>query len=477
MSELELKQQFQQALAWQKAGETQRAMQAYKNILTKEPTHPGVLYNLGTLCCETGDWQQAIAFHQAAIAAAPDWLAPKLNLALACIHVNQLDIAKTQLLDVIATEKDNFDAEHALAGLYMREQEYKKAQHHFENALHINLNDGDARYNLAMCYLEQGQWQNSKKLLKGLQQAATGDTLADIEYNLGTIEYLQNNITSAEQHWLKTLSLQPSYADAAYALAVFYREALNFKQAQKYIKKTSNLKPDDQAIKFLCDAWHEQSPNNMPQDYVERLFDDYAPSYEQHMQQQLDYKLPELFQSELSQLIEKNKLNKPWPQARVCDLGCGTGLLADAFKTSPKELIGVDLSSQMLHIAEHKKKYYGLVKAEGLAYLNYYSTKQQPLFDFIFACDVFMYVGDLKPWLEACIKCLNPKGILMFNIEAGQKQPFALGAKARYAHQPDYVIKLINDMGLVIYNNKLSSSRNDANKPVSTHIFTCARSL
>ena len=79
--------------------------------------------------------------------------------------------------------------------------------------------------------------------------------------------------------------------------------------------------------------------------------------------------------------------------AKVIDLGCGTGLVGAELKDTLISLIGVDFSEQMLVKARQKQSYHKLIKMD----LRDYLTSQSPhSVHVIVAADVFIYLGKLN---------------------------------------------------------------------------------
>jgi len=81
-------------------------------------------------------------------------------------------------------------------------------------------------------------------------------------------------------------------------------------------------------------------------DYVSRLFDYYAPTFEEHLTERLHYQGPEVLGRALRQATEGAATN-----VDVIDLGCGTGLCGIEFRAIARRLIGIDLSQKMLDLA------------------------------------------------------------------------------------------------------------------------------
>eukprot|EP01025_Chloroclados_australasicus_P038824 TRINITY_DN4008_c0_g2_i4.p1 TRINITY_DN4008_c0_g2~~TRINITY_DN4008_c0_g2_i4.p1 ORF type:complete len:274 (+),score=14.36 TRINITY_DN4008_c0_g2_i4:121-822(+) len=92
-------------------------------------------------------------------------------------------------------------------------------------------------------------------------------------------------------------------------------------------------------------------------DQVEKLYDEWAASYDQGMCGQLRYQGPGVCIGELANVVSLKGCT-------VLDVGCGTGLVADEMIEQGFEanIIGTDISQGMLDIAAKKERYDRLIK-------------------------------------------------------------------------------------------------------------------
>ena len=144
----------------------------------------------------------------------------------------------------------------------------------------------------------------------------------------------------------------------------------------------------------------------------------------------------------------------------------GTGLRGPLVRDWAASLVGIDLSSGMLALAEQRGVYDRLHKAELVDYLR----RNPEAFDLLVSADTLCYFGDLGEFADAARAALRPGGRLMFTVEAlpdfpgdanrgavagvvagvvaGQgsdagavsgAEPFRLQPHGRYAHCRDYL--------------------------------------
>jgi len=156
----------------------------------------------------------------------------------------------------------------------------------------------------------------------------------------------------------------------------------------------------------------------------------------------------------------------------ILDLGCGTGLAGAAFKPLAARLDGVDLSPAMIEKARARQIYDSL----DLTDLETALCTQGPCYDLILAADTLVYLGDLKPVLDAAPARLKPDGYFLFTVEKADGEGFELGPKRRWRHGEPYLRRLAQEAGLVVAGLVAAAPRSEANQPVEGFAVALARS-
>jgi predicted TPR repeat methyltransferase len=166
------------------------------------------------------------------------------------------------------------------------------------------------------------------------------------------------------------------------------------------------------------------STHAMSPAYVTNLFDQYAGRFDRELVESLHYNAPALLRWALDRVAGERR----YP--RTLDLGCGTGLMGEAIHDRVDELVGVDLSKNMIAAASRKKIYDRLVVGDLMESLAAETTP----FDLILAADVFVYLPDLKPVFAAAAKKLFPEGLFGFTVETHDEGVVILRETLRFAH-------------------------------------------
>jgi len=225
-----------------------------------------------------------------------------------------------------------------------------------------------------------------------------------------------------------------------------------------------------------------------------RVFSKPVPTSPKHydtpslLKQLVDQVVMEQSQS-ASNNINNDNNTQAWAQ-KAADLGCGAGCSGIAFRPCAQHMIGVDLSAEMVDKARQRNCYNELVVGNVECVLRrqpkegkHCSNPNHGLlacqkFDLIFACNVFVYIKDLRNLFDDVRKILNEGGIFAFSVEFWEQpredkkikdekeqssddttttaltvtnleleKPYVMQSCARYAHKRSYLEESANEFG------------------------------
>jgi predicted TPR repeat methyltransferase len=204
-----------------------------------------------------------------------------------------------------------------------------------------------------------------------------------------------------------------------------------------------------------------ETATGMPEAFVRGVFDQYAARFDADLVDTLAYRGPQLLRAAIDSAIAA--LGQPARFAAMLDLGCGTGLAGAAFRDCVDRLTGVDLSPNMIAMAEQKKIYNRLEAADLSRFLDdeIAAGGRYPL---IVAADVLAYFRDLTQVCSAAARVLAPGGLLAFTVETHPGDDVVLGDKLRFAHGEAHVRHAL--AGLAILGMTMVSTRNEGGEPV-----------
>ncbi len=183
----------------------------------------------------------------------------------------------------------------------------------------------------------------------------------------------------------------------------------------------------------------------MPPAYVRALFDQYAPKFETALVDDLGYRGPALLFKAV--LAARHAVRKPAFFRRAIDLGCGTGLAANAFAREVDHFTGIDLSPRMIEKSRATGLYAELEVGDMLEGLR---GKPDASAELIVAADAMVYVADLVPVLNEARRVLAAGGLLAFTVETHGGDGVMIGEGLRYAHGAAYVRASIEAAGLAL---------------------------
>mmetsp|Transcript_26876 Transcript_26876/g.37875 ORF Transcript_26876/g.37875 Transcript_26876/m.37875 type:complete len:494 (-) Transcript_26876:45-1526(-) len=308
---------------------------------------------------------------------------------------------------------------------------------------------------------ETALYQKAKNALTDAWNATSSespsviDYLAKVEYRLGLFfrKMKPHNVhrPRARQHLTKCCDKldpnNPLYKKARFWLATFSQDA----------NDTSSS----------IDEYYV-SVDRCPEDYVIGLYSSFAEKFDELLVTKLKYETP----TKLRQLLDSAVgSNKKWAKTSA-DLGCGTGLSGIAFQDCTLHITGVDLSPAMIEKAKERKCYDKLVVGDVTCILEPTDSSDRPVFDLIFACDVFVYIGDLKGVFESAKQALSQDtGLFAFSTEhleehVANGHPYILQQCARFAHKQSYIERLAQKFGFDIVKLVHSPIRKNEGKDV-----------
>lgn len=257
--------------------------------------------------------------------------------------------------------------------------------------------------------------------------------------------------------------------EKAYNLALKLEKSGDFDGAAKAYAEALEIDPDDHggAAVRLASIGRGEVPEKAPDAYVATLFDQHAEMFDTILVDQLGYDVP----LQLADMLEQLEPNPHY--ARMLDLGCGTGLAADALFEMTEHRTGVDLSENMVAIADEKGDYNTLYVGEVTRFL---ASTDAMAWDLIIATDVLPYMGDLEPFFSKIPLNINKRGIFAFSSETLSDETFAgrdfmVGPNQRFAHSENYIKQLLAKYGFECLQSQPIVVRHEQGKPVAGHLI------
>ena len=282
-----------------------------------------------------------------------------------------------------------------------------------------------------------GDYNSARKTL--LEDAQIDNSIPQVMNNLGvTLNglgwYKESLLILLHAEWLN-----PKAFEIQYNLSETYR-ALGFKKNTIFhLQKVLKLDPENTAADYKLAALIGERKKTAPPNYITKLFNTYAKTYEQHLVDKLKYNVPKHIEKLVSSISDLKKCKT------VLDLGCGTGLCVDYKALKGKNLTGIDLSKNMLKEAAKKLIYTELTNCDFLNYLKRGGKE----YDLFIAGDVFIYVGCLKSTFELVTANSTIHSNFLFSIETLKLGTYQLNDNGRFSHSKAYILTLAKEFGWV----------------------------
>jgi predicted TPR repeat methyltransferase len=270
----------------------------------------------------------------------------------------------------------------------------------------------------------------------------SGDLIADRRFAYAKAAADEGDWSVAVELFEQTLERAPNWAAAWFALGEAREQLGALDTAARAFNATLEADPFDAqgARARLALIGRGDAPAVLPQAYVARLFDDYAPRFDAHLTKNLGYRAPTLIADALSDIAPGRRF------ASALDLGCGTGLMGEALRGRFDRLVGVDLSAAMIAKAAERNVYDEFVVDDATTLLT---SGPRAVFDLIVAADALVYIGDLAPLFAASASALAAGGLLAFSVETHDGEGFKLEATMRFAHSRRYIETTAQGSGLL----------------------------
>jgi predicted TPR repeat methyltransferase len=300
---------------------------------------------------------------------------------------------------------------------------------------------------------------------------SSGEMIADRRFDYGRDLELRGDLAGAADLFMQAIELAPDFASAWFALGdVRERQgdrtgAIDAFSRAKAANGADFLGADLRLLRLTSGKLAAMSPQ-----YVTTLYDQYAAKFEKSLVGDLGYRGPALLFDAVSAVCAVAA--KPVRFHRAIDLGCGTGLAAQAFKDSVEEFIGIDLSAEMIKRARATGLYKALATTDAVEGLRDQSDASA---DLILAADMMIYIHDLAPLFVEAARVLKPGGLFAFTAETHEGEGVMLGAGLRFAQGEAHLRELLEQAGFSIDRIDNASIRSERDVPVPSLVMVASK--
>ena len=242
MNEAETKnliEQIQEAAKLLSAGNRSEALVIYHDIKERSERNPTVELQLGYLCEQFGDIDEAVMHYEIAVEEAPGNARYLSTLGTAYIYAHELEKALHVLKEAVELDPDIVEAQHALGVYFMRRLDHENALGPLQRACELRPRYVNARIHLAAT-LEKLNRQDealshaNRVLQLDRKNPAAHLVIVDVLLKTG-------DIAGAQQQIEKLVKLQPQFGSAYDQLARIRKfteaDLPLIRQAEKALKR------------------------------------------------------------------------------------------------------------------------------------------------------------------------------------------------------------------------------------------------
>lgn len=569
---------FNLGLTYRMLGKKREALEALRRAADLQPDLKEAWNFLGLTHEETGDHQEAVRSFCRALDIDDNYNEARANLyfytkdketllqladeqesdfqanLLAAESCGELTEREHYLRRATAANPYHIGGLLALAEVRRAAGDEAEALQLYHKVLNLDENATEALLGAADIYLARGDLERAELYYK--KSFDITRDIAGAHLNYGTLLYRSGRKSEALEEYRAAAVLEPERPEISYNLALVLKDLGDYEEALGLMFNAHQRAPEREdfaagimetltglaaesaelALK-IAENWQKIEPDNvfsrrilagisgMPTEsgddrlYAEKLFDNFAATYDETLER-------------LNPQITAEFLRRHGAAAgNVLDLGCGTGLAAQALKTADNTFDGADVSANMLEAARRKGLYRELYQADAATLLREMAERatagraKEPAeepeaagilarkatkvptgrteantavsyndYDLILAFDVFCYMGKLEEILTAAADLMRrtdrrraesgkteaaramPE--LWFTTESADEErgkDFYLTATGRYKHQRAYVEKTLQDAGFAEIDAYPLVLRQENGEDVPGFLFRAAR--
>lgn len=223
------------------ANETRNAKDVLEMIVAKFPENTEGLLKLGELYFFVKQYENAFAKINQAL---------KLNSGLSkgyflkgSIYKEIGDTAKAISSLVTAVEQDNNNyGAYLELGIIYAARKNLVAFEYYDNAIRVKPNSSEAMYAKAKLLQDLNKLEEASELYQIIVKTDSLNVYS--YYNLGAIEFNNNNTQKALDYFTKAINIQPKYAEAYFARGACYQELKDKNNAYSDYNMCLQLKPN-----------------------------------------------------------------------------------------------------------------------------------------------------------------------------------------------------------------------------------------
>jgi predicted TPR repeat methyltransferase len=407
-------------------GRIDQAVELIGRSIQIEPKRAEAHHNFGDALRSQGKLDEAVAAYAKAVELRPDWAEAHGALGNALREQGNLEPAVEEFKKVVRLRPELAAGYLSLGKAFHIQGKRGKALAAYATAIQLKPDWPDAHDSLGNALWDEGRLDEAIHAFSRAVEINPGQLTAN--WSMGKILSRQARLDDAIVCFRRAVDFHPENAKAHFFLGHILQKAGRLDEASAAYREATRLRPDTPEWHFKLAALSgDGSATSAPAQYIRDLFDEYAAKFDKHLVEKLNYQVPRQLLQSVRAATSRTDLN-------ILDLGCGTGLCGQEFRSLASRLVGVDLSPAMIQNATARGIYDELITGDLLPVLRSAPNG----YDLILAGDVLIYVGDLTDFMPAVAGALRSGGLFACSIEDFEGSGFFLHAEQRFAHSIGY---------------------------------------
>jgi tetratricopeptide (TPR) repeat protein len=209
---------FNLGLCLRRSGVLDLAQEAYEAVLALDPNDTDACYNLANLHLSQKRYPEAIALYQRVLEGAPTHLDALLNLSVALWESDQNDAAQKYLHAALSNWPDSWAPHHHMGQLFSRQGHWTEALAYLSRAVELAPDAVHCRYNFGYALFQAGRYDEAVKVFRDVLNDAPDHLPAKL--NLGNALQELGIVDEAEICFAEALQATPGKAEIRWNLSV-----------------------------------------------------------------------------------------------------------------------------------------------------------------------------------------------------------------------------------------------------------------
>ena len=253
----------------------------------------------------------------------------------------------------------------------------------------------------------------------------------------------------------------------AVTLAFFMQNGVFLKEVDEYVIRWQKEFGYNEIVANVAPVLlrHEKNYTPLTSERIKQAFDSMAPVYDD-VNQDTAITFINMLENSLYSLCSGRD------DLRVLDIGCGTGMGAQPLREYTRfgELVGVDVSTNLLDIAKSKNIYSKTILSDVLSDI---SAELNP-YDVLIASESMSYFKDLNQALEILNQKLRVGGLFFFSIKRNTltKDDILLYPPFLYIFSENYIRNSLSKNGFEILSVQAMQDGSDENVHDKRYFYT-----